>query len=347
MSQNKKRLLGIAAIGFSAMLAVSGCSGQAAPAPTDSQSESPAAETPASDPINVGLFVANAFGDHSYYDAAAATIDQLESDFNAKVTTYEGKLDTQNYGPLLQDAADQNELVYVVGNQVIDALAQAAAQNPDTTFVFLNGFVPGGEVVSATFRNAEKCYPAGVLAALLNEEHGSNVAGFMGGLEVAPILDCEAGFTQGVAATDSAMEVATRMVGAFDQPAKGLETAVALEQAGAYAIFAFAGLSSQGALAAVDAGSDLAPIMSAVPQVPPTSPAAFNEETSVLMLSIIEQFVDGSLEKGSVKSFGFADGALTVIFNDALISADQRSQAEAAIDDIIGGSIVPEGAPRS
>lgn len=347
MSQKKKRLLGIAAIGLSAMLLLSGCSGQAAPEPNEPKPEAPAEDTSTAEPINVGLFVANAFGDHSYYDAAAATIDQLESDFNATVTTYEGKLDTQNYGPLLQDAADQNELVYVVGNQVIDAVAQAAAQNPNTTFVFLNGFVPGDDVVSATFRNAEKCYPAGVLAAVLNEEHGSKVAGFMGGIEVAPILDCEAGFKQGVTATDPSMEVATRMVGAFDQPAKGLETAVALEQAGAYAILAFAGLSSQGAIGAVDAGSDIAPMMSAVAQVPPKSPAAFNEETSVLMLNIIEQFVDGSLEKGSVESFGFAEGALTVLYNDALLSADQRGKAEAAIKEIIDGNIKPEGAPRS
>ncbi|MFT4231348.1 MAG: BMP family ABC transporter substrate-binding protein [Leucobacter sp.] len=340
MSHNKRRLLATAA-GIGAVLVLAGCSGQAAP---DSQ-ESGGGST--AEPINVGLFVANAFGDHSYFDAAAATVDELESEFGATVTTYEGKLDTQNYGPLLQDAADQNELVYVVGNEAIDAAGQAAAQNPETTFVFLNGFVPGGEVVSATFRNAEKCYPAGVLAALLNEEHGSTVAGFMGGLEVAPILDCEAGFEQGVAATDPDMEVASRIVGAFDQPAKGLETATALEQAGAHAVLAFAGLSGQGAIAAVDAGSDIAPIMSSMPEVPDSSPAVLNEETSVLMLDIASQFVDGSLEKGSAQSYGFAEGALTILYNDDLVSAEQQEQVESAIQQIKDGKIKPEGTARS
>lgn len=342
MPHNRKRLLGLAALGLSAMLAFTACSGQA-PAATEEAAES----STSAPPLNVGLFVANAFGDHSYYDAAHATIEQLEGEFGATVSTYEGKLETQNYGPLLQDAADANELVYVVGNQAVDAAAQAAAQNPDTTFVFLNGFVPGGDVVSATFRYQENCYAGGTVAALVSADTGATAVGFMGGFESPPMADCEAGLTQGVHAQDESISIVSRYVGSFSEPAKGLETAVALGQAGAHVILAFAGLSAQGALGAVDSGTDIAPIMASWKEVPEASPAILNDDVGVLMLDVAQHFVDGSLERGSAKSYGFAEGAFVVQYNDRFLSAEQQREVDDVIAQIVAGSITPEGAPRS
>jgi len=319
-------------------LALVGCGGQAptTAGPSESGKES----------IRVGLFVANAFGDHSYYDAAFETIETLEAEHGATVTTYEGKLETQNYGPLLQDAADANELVYVVGNQAIDATVEAASQNPDTTFVFVNGVVPSDDVVSVAYRYAESCYAGGTVAALVTEDAGKSAAGFMGGFEAPSIADCEAGYTQGAQAQDPSLSVISSYVGSFSDPVKGLETATAIGQQGAYVIYSTAGLSGQGAVKAAEGGTAIAPIMAAYPTVPEVSPAVVNDDTSVLVLDAADSFVDGTLAKGDVRTYGFKEGAFTVLYNDAFLSDDQQALVEDVIAQIVAGDIVPEGAPR-
>jgi len=322
---------------LAAGLTTAACAGQA-PAKEADQTE---------DALTVGIFVANAFGDHSYYDAAFATVESLEDEYGAAVTTYEGKLETQNYGPLLQDAADANELVYVVGNQAIDATVEAAAQNPDTTFVFVNGVAPSEEVVSVAYRYAESCYAGGTIAALVSADAGSSAVGFMAGFEAPSMADCEAGYTQGAQAQDPSLSIVSRFVGSFSDPAKGLETATAIAQQGAYVIYSSAGLSGQGAVKAAEGGEQLAPIMAAYPSVPAVSPAVVNDDTSVLILTAAADYTDGTLEKGAVMTFGFAEGAFQVEYNDAFLSADQQATVDGIIDEIIAGDIVPEGAPRS
>lgn len=327
----------LAATFVASVFVVSGCAGQA---PTSTPSEG------APEELTVGLFVANAFGDQSYYDAAFETIADLETDFGATVSTYEGKLETQNYGPLLQDAADANELVYVVGNQAIDATIEAAAQNSDTTFVFVNGVAPSEDVVSVAYRYAESCYAGGTIAALVSADSGSDAVGFMGGFEAPSIADCEAGYTQGAQAQNESLGVIARYVGSFSDPAKGLETATAIAQQGAYVVYSSAGLSGQGAVKAAESGTEVAPILAASPQMPDVSPAVVNDDTGVLILSAAETYVDGSLEKGEVRTYGFKENAFTVTYNDAFLDADQQALVDDVIAQIVAGDISPEGAPR-
>ena len=292
----------------------------------------------------MGLFVANAFGDRSYYDAARGAIDPLKQRFGAEVTTYEGKLQTQNYGPLLQDAADANKLVYVVGNQAIDATIQAAGQNPDTTFVFVNGVVPNPQVVSVAFRYAESCYAGGTVAALVSEDAKKDTIGFMGGFEAPSIADCEAGYLQGAHVQDDKLKLVSRYVGSFSDPGKGLETATAEAQQGAYVIYSTAGLSGQGAVKAAQSGTDIAPIMAAYPEVPDVSPAVVNDHTDVMILDAADAFTKGNLKRGEVKTYGFKEGAFDIRYNDAFLDEKQQAAVQDVIQKIENGDIAPKGA---
>ncbi len=292
----------------------------------------------------MGLFVANAFGDRSYYDAARGALEPLKQQYGAEVTTYEGKLQTQNYGPLLQDAADANKLVYVAGNQAIDATGEAAGQNPDTTFVFVNGVVPSPEVTSVVFRYAESCYAGGTVAALVSKEAKKSTIGFMGGFETPTIADCEAGYVQGAKAQNPDLKLVSRYVGSFSDPAKGFETATAAAQQGAYVIYSTAGLSGQGAVKAAQGGADLAPIMAAYPDVPDVSPAVVNDHADVMMLDAADAYTKGSLKRGDVKTYGFKEGAFDIRYNDAFLDAQQQSVVKDVIAQIEKGEVVPKGA---
>lgn len=331
--------VGAAATAIAISLMASACGGQApnAPAATGESGE---------ESLSIGLFVANAFGDQSYYDSARAVTEPLERDYGATVTTYEGKLQTQNYAPLLQDAADANELVYVLGNQAIDATVEAAAQNPDTTYVFVNGVVPSEDAVSVSFRYQESCYVGGTIAALVSAAEQATAVGFMGGFQAPSIADCEAGYTQGVSAQDPALRVVSRYVGSFSDPPKGLETATAIAQEGAYVLYSTAGLSGQGAVEAASSGTRLAPIMASYPDVPEVSPAVVNDNTGVLMLEAAEAYTSDALERGDVRDYGFAEGAFDVQFNDAFLAPDQQAAVEDVIEQIEAGEITPQAAPR-
>lgn len=326
------RTFTFAVVAATSAASLAACGGKA---PTNAASDSG---------LSVGLFVANSFGDHSYYDAAKGAIPALENTYDATVTTYEGKLETQNYGPLLQDAADRNELVYVVGNQAIDATIEAAAQNPDTTFVFVNGVARSKDVVSVTYRYAESCYVGGTLAAHLSQEAGKDTIGWIGGFEAPPMADCEAGYGQGATDVDPDLKLVSRYVGSFSDPAKGLETATAEAQDGAYVIYASAGLSSQGVVQAAMSGTAIAPILAASPKVPPVSPAVVNDHTDVLILDAAERFSAGELPKGEVKTFGFKEGAFDIQFNDKLVDAAMQAEITKVIESIKAGSVKPQGA---
>lgn len=319
--------------GLGVMLA--GCGGEAPPESGSDNADS--------DTLSVGLVVTGAFGDRSYFDAAAEAIPDLEEAYNAEVSTYEAKLEAQNYAPLLQDAADANELVYVLGNQAVDATAKAAADNPDTTFVFVNGFVPSPDVVSVTFRYEEACYVGGTVAALVNGDEGKDTIGFIGGFETPPISACEAGFEQGATAVNPDLKMVSQLVGSFSDPNKGFEVAQAQAQAGAYSLYCIAGLSCQGVAEAAASGAAIAPIHAAFPQVPAESPAVLNDFTSVLLLDVAKNYDEDTLTKGQPLTFGFKEDAFEASYNSDILSAEQQQQVDAVIEDIAAGVIKPEG----
>jgi basic membrane protein A len=292
--------------------------------------------------LTVGIFVDNAFGDGDFLDQGALATEPLESELGAKVTTYEGQLQAQNFGPLLQDAADANEIVFVLGFEAIDAMNAAAADNPDTTFVFIDGDAGSEDVVSAVFRTQEGCFMAGALAATVDQTAGATTAGFIGGVNAPVIENCESGYTQGVAQVDPAQTVASQYVGSFTDPAKGSEIASSLASTrGAYAMFAYAGLSGSGAFDAAKSGLDIAPIGVVADKsalAPGLVPGSLIMGVDTVIVDIANQYADGSLERGSVHEYGFDEGGWDMLYDTKLLTADQI----AALDDIEAGIVSGE-----
>ncbi len=292
--------------------------------------------------LSVGIFVDNAFGDGDFFDQAAAAEGTLESDLDATVNTYEGQLQAQNFEPLLQDAADANDIVFVLGFEAIDALIKVADENPDTQFVFVDGTVDSPDVVSAEFRTAEGCYMAGALAATVNKTEGAKVAGFVGGVDAPVIKNCESGYTQGVAEVDPAQKVSPQYAGSFVDPAKGREIALALQQKGARSIFAYAGLTGAGIFDAAKADGEISPIGVVADKsglAPGKTPGSLEMGVDTVILSLVEDFDGGDLEQGSQHTYGFAEGGWKMIYDEALVGADQVAELDALQERIASGEL--------
>lgn len=312
-------------------LALSACGGQAPNTQTDAEA------------LNVGIFVDNAFGDGDFFDQAALAEDSLTEQFDATVNTYEGQLEAQNFAPLLQDAADRNDIVFVLGFEAIDAMNDAAAANPDTQFVFIDGEAGSDDVVSAVFRTQEGCFMAGALAATVNAAKGATTAGFIGGVNAPVVENCESGYTQGVAEIDSAQTVASQYVGSFVDPGKGSEIASTLASTrGAYSVFAYAGLSGSGVFDAAKAGADIAPIGVVADKsslAPGKVPGSLIMGVDSVLLDLTQQYVDGELAGGDVLDFGFAEGGWAMVYDEALVGADGVAALKSLQESIVAGDV--------
>ena len=76
----------------------------------------------------------------------------------------------------------------------------------------------------------EAAYLAGIIAGNTTT---ANKIGFVGGIEIPPVVRFLSGFRQGVASVNSAAEVTVAWVGAFDDPTTGKELSAAAFDDGA------------------------------------------------------------------------------------------------------------------
>lgn len=299
--------------------------------------------TAASAGPRVGIFVDDAFGDGDFFDQAAAAVDPLEGDYDATVTTYEAQLEAANFVSLLEDAGAQNDIVFVLGFEAIDALLEVAASDEDTTFVFVDADLGDANVVSAVFRTQEGCFLAGALAGSIND--GDTIpksVGFIGGVDAPVVVNCLDGFTQGVTAVAPEKTVDSRYVGSFVDPATAKEIAIAMSEAGAFATFQYAGLSGSGAFDAAASGTNIRPIGVVADKstlAPGLVPGSLLMGVDSAILGIVEQYVDGSLEKGSTIDFGVADGGWSLITDPGLVDGETQLKLDELTQGIIDGTV--------
>ncbi|MGG5317603.1 BMP family lipoprotein [Enterococcus sp. AZ072] len=123
------------------------------------------------------------------------------------------------------DSAVSNgfKTIFGVGYLLADPISAAADTNPDTNFVIIDSVIEDKDnVVSATFKDNEAAYLAGVAAAHTTK---TDKVGFIGGEEGVVIDRFEAGFVKGVEDTAKEMgkeiPVDVQYAASFGDPAKG------------------------------------------------------------------------------------------------------------------------------
>lgn len=196
----------------------------------------------------VGLLT-QLLGDRSYWDSAARGIKWA----NEKLPNIDGKVfEHKDAGEMELTAralADQGyDLVIVMGYGVEDWTSRIAKEYPDTHFFGAAVKLPDlPNTSSGDFKEHEGCFTVGMIAAMLTK---TGKVGYIGGSD-SPLLNrFRHGFVQGVKYANPKVEVITGWVGAFNDPTKAKELALTQYQEGADIIFAAAGKSGEGVLAA-------------------------------------------------------------------------------------------------
>ncbi|MGM0122916.1 basic membrane protein [Enterococcus sp. AZ194] len=157
--------------------------------------------------------------------------------------------DASQYTPNVDSAVSQGfKTVFGIGYLLKDSIAAGAAANPEVNFGLIDEVIENQpNVVSATFKDHEAAYLAGVAAAYTTK---TNKLGFIGGEEGTVIDRFQAGFEKGVA--DAAKElkkdikVDVKYAASFGDSAKGKALAAAMYQDGVDIIYHASGGTGNG-----------------------------------------------------------------------------------------------------
>jgi basic membrane protein A len=161
-----------------------------------------------------------------------------------------------DYQKNLTTAAEQSSLVVAVGFSFGDALLAVSKQFPMDKFVIIDydyNYLPAAKrpknVLGNDFTPNESSYLAGIVAAAVSKTH---TIGFVGGVKVPLIEAFLAGYQAGARSYDPSVRVLVAYTGSFVDQSKGKVEGLQEINAGADVVYAAAGASGLGALAAAD-----------------------------------------------------------------------------------------------
>jgi basic membrane protein A len=244
------------------------------------------------------------------------------------------------------------DLIIGVGFAQAPIMEIVAKDYPNLNFAIVDGASQLPNVASLVFKEHEGSYLVGMIAA---KESKTGVIGFIGGMDIGLIHRFAVGYEEGAKAARPDAQVIVNYVGvtdgAWNNPGKGKELALAQIGKGADVIFTAAGNSGLGAFDAVEqAGKDaqgranrfVIGVDSNQNGVKPGFVlTSMVKRVDNAVYQIVSDVVNGKFQGGfhtyGVESEGV--GYAMDQFNQPLIDADVIKQAEEAKRKIIEGEI--------
>jgi basic membrane protein A and related proteins len=145
------------------------------------------------------------------------------------------------------------DLIIGVGFAQAPIMEQVAKDYPHIQFAIIDGVSDLPNVASLVFKEHEGSYLVGMLAAKASK---TGTIGFLGGMDIGLIHRFEVGYEEGAKSVNPNVRVIQNYVGvtdgAWNNPGKGKEIALAQISKGADVIFTAAGNSGLGAFDAVE-----------------------------------------------------------------------------------------------
>jgi basic membrane protein A and related proteins len=302
---------------------------------------------------NAGVGIAFDVGgrdDHSFNESAARGADRAKDELGVEVeyaTAGNGETNADRVQRLEALARDGYDPVIAIGYLYAEAVAEVAADFPDTTFGIVDGAPEGDNIYGMVFAEHEGSYLAGVAAAETTE---SGQVGFIGGVNNALIQKFEAGFVQGVTDTDPNVEVDVDYLyenddRGFNDVARARDKANGMLDRGVDVIYTAAGQSGAGSIDAVAATDGAWAIGVDSDQYQQPGLAEYKDSilTSVVkgvdnaVFDLIQQVEDGKAPSG-VHEYDLAEGGVSLATSGGFID-DISADVEAAEEAIKNGDI--------
>lgn len=301
---------------------------------------------PADSAFRVALITPGSIADAAWNAGAYAGLQQIRDSLGADISHIEARTPAEQEEALRSYAADGYDVVYGHGFEFQQPAERVALEFPNTVFVITSGQAVKGKVVPLIFRIHEATYLAGMVAGARTK---TGKIGFVGGMELPPIVLGYQGWVQGATATRPGVESRLAWLGNFDDAAAGKEAALAMIRLGvdqlhhnadAAAIGLFGAAKESPGVEAYGANADqtaLAPdrvVGSAVLDLPRA------------LLLVAREVREGRFTP-KAESFGLESGVIAFVANPALVTSWPAGLADriaAARDSIIAGTLIVAGA---
>ena len=310
--------------------------------------------------IKVGIvFDIGGKNDRSFNAAAWEGVRRAEKDMPICLFDVEPGNPT-SIEPAMRAYAEKGfDLIIGVGFAQGPILTRVATDYPNIKFAIVDGVIleadgktPKSNVASLVFREHEGSYLVGMIAA---EKSKTGVLGFLGGMDIGLIHRFQKGYEEGAKSVNPKVEVITNYVGvtdgAWNNPGKGKELALAQIEKGADVIFTAAGNSGLGAFDAVEqygknANGEANKFVIGVDSNQNAVKPGFVLTSMVkrvdnAVYDVVKEVLSGKFE-GGFHTFGLdKDGVAYALdqYNKPLISEQTLQNVEAAKAKIVAGDI--------
>ena len=310
--------------------------------------------------IKVGIvFDIGGKNDRSFNAAAWEGVKRAQKDLDICLYDVEPGNPT-SIEPAMRAFAEKNfDLIFGVGFAQGPIMQKVATDYPNIKFAIVDGVIfeddgktPKKNVASLVFREHEGSYLVGMIAASKSK---TGVLGFLGGMDIPLIHKFETGYAEGAKSVNPNIRVIDNYVGvtdgAWNNPGKGKELALAQIEKGADIIFTAAGNSGLGAFDAVeqygknDKGEANKFVIGVDSDQNGVKPGfvltSMVKRVDNAVYDVVKEVLSGKFE-GGFHVFGLdKDGVAYAMddFNKGLIPDDVIAKAEEAKKKIIAGEI--------
>lgn len=318
--------------------------GCAKPAPAPAPEATPAAtEAPTEAPkpaLSFGMITdVGGLGDKSFNDSAWEGLQKAGKELGVEPVILQSTKQ-EDYEANIGNMAQSVDLTVAVGFLMEQAMNAGADQYTDKKFGIIDTVVSKPNVMSVTFKENEGSFLVGVIAGLSTK---SNVIGFVGGMEMPLIQKFEYGFRAGVASVNPKAKVLVNYTGAFDNPDKGKEIALAQNKQKADVIYHASGACGIGVIQAADEKGFWA---IGVDQ----DQASVSKNNKVLCsmikrvdvgtYTIVKSYADNKFEGGKAIELGLAEDGVGFSDNGNNVTAEVKAMADKAKELVVNGTIV-------
>lgn len=290
----------------------------------------------AEETLKVAVVLSGATGDRSFYDSANEGLQALIDAGKVEGTLIECKNDASMFTTNLISAAEDNDVVIAVGWEFWDALAEYAPQLPDTKFIFIDNGLDGvgDNLMSITYAQNEGSYLVGYIAGKLST---SGKIGAVGGEDSETINDFIVGYEAGAKLANPDIEVQVQYAGTYDDPAKGKELALALNDAGCDIIFQVASRTGEGVFeAAAEKGFYAIGVDSDQKYInPDVIICSMIKQVGLSIETVITDLIDnGEWKGGQIWVADMSTGLVDVGYGDDTMTQQVSDELKAEVEDI-------------
>jgi len=301
-------------------------------------------EEASGDQLKVAALLPGPINDGGWNTNMYDSLKLMEKELGAKIA-YTERTPASDYEEIFRGyAASGYNIVFGHGFEFGEPAEKVAREFPEVTFIITSTSISQPPNLGSFLVDDFQCgFVQGAVAAILSK---SRIVGYVGGMEIPPIVNQSKGFVAGAKYVDKSIDAKALLTGSFEDIAKAKEMSKSLIAEGADILVADADESNHGVIEAVEEAGALVigssgDIYETVPDARDVILTSMTENMPKGLTVLAKSVVDGTFEAKNY-IIGLHDGAVALApFRDNanLVSADQKAQIDKIIQDLRDGTI--------